>query len=270
MSDGLLKMMWARNSARLFGIVTALVTIGLATGCASYTTPGASVKISELADADINQLMSRQPQARFPAYVVIARVQAPKYEAPGVEGFGTGRYSVVTTHDVENEGDIQRMSSWPKVVQLAPLNRLLLPPRLNTIRDLRVAAAQVRADILLVYSLDTSFQIGPQKYPPLTAISLGFLPNQEASVTTTASAVFFDVRTEFVYGFAEATAREAENASVWSSSEIVDRLRKKTERDAFDRLINELEKTWNTVLERFTTVITPVPDRLFVVPGEKL
>ena len=262
--------MTMHNRATVLGAAAVIAVMGLTAGCASYTTPGGSVKLSELADADINQLMSRQPAAQFPAYVLLVRVQAPKYQAQGVEGFGSGRYSVVTTRDVESEQDIKRMSEWPKVVQLEPLNRLLLSPPLNSIKDLRTAAAQVRADILLVYSLDTTFQIGPQKYPPLTAISLGFLPDHEASVTTTASAVFFDVRTEFVYGFAEASAREAEKASAWSSKEVVDRLRKKTERDAFQRLVGELEKTWNTVLERFTTVITPVPDRPMVVPGEKL
>jgi hypothetical protein len=258
------------KSARLRGKSIAFMAMALMFGCASYTTPGGSVKISELADADINELMSRQPQAEFPAHVVIARIQAPEYRSQGAEGHGTGRYSVVTTREVEGEEDIDRMSNWPKIAQLVPLNRLLLPPRLNSIKDLRSAAARARADILLVYSLDTAFRVGPEKYPPLTAISLGFSPNQEANVTTTSSAVFFDVRTEFVYGFAEATARETENAGAWSSDAIVDRLRKKTERDAFQGLVGELEKTWDSILQRFTTVITPVPDRPAVVPGEKL
>ena len=228
------------------------------------------MKISDLADADINELMSRKPDAEFPAHVVIARIQAPKYQSQGAEGYGSGRYNVVTTREVESEEDIDRISKWPKIAQLAPLNRLLLPPQLNSIKDLRSAAARARADILLIYSLDTTFRVGPQKYPPLSAISLGFLPNQEAKVTTTASAVFFDVRTEFVYGFAEATTQEAENASVWSSSAIVDQLRIKTERDAFHGLVDELEKTWDSILKRFTTVITPIPDRPAVVPGETL
>ncbi|WP_333609575.1 hypothetical protein [Arsukibacterium sp.] len=45
-------------------------------GCASYTTPGGSVQLSQLADADINELMAKQPAATFPANLAVARIQA--------------------------------------------------------------------------------------------------------------------------------------------------------------------------------------------------
>ena len=60
-------------------------------GCASYTTPGGGVRLNELADSDINELMSKQPAALFPANISVARVQAPGYQSYKVRSFGTGR-----------------------------------------------------------------------------------------------------------------------------------------------------------------------------------
>lgn len=247
-----------------------MIALALISGCATYTTPGGSVPISSLAEADINALIARQPLAAFPAHVVVARIQAPRYRSPRVQGYGLGRYSVVTTRDIETEADFEFLSQLPMIAELAPISRLLLPPRLDAIKDLRTAAAQARAGILLVYSLDTSFNVGAQRYAPLNVISLGFLKNQEATVTTTASAVFFDVRTEFVYGFAETTARESENVTVWNSAAKVDELRIRTEQKVFHQLIRELEKNWDSILKRYATIITPVPDIPSIVPDEKL
>lgn len=78
----------------------------------------------------------------------------------------------------------------------------------------------------------------------MNVVALGFLPNKEVEVTTTASAAIFDVRTEFLYGLAEASARDSEYASVWGSGDAVDDLRLATEREAFKALVPEIEKTW--------------------------
>ena len=91
--------------------IVVLGTILILGGCASYTTPGGSVQLSELAETDINELMSKEPAANFPANISIARVQAPGYQSYKVGSFGTGRYSVVTTREVESEEDFKRLSS---------------------------------------------------------------------------------------------------------------------------------------------------------------
>jgi hypothetical protein len=51
------------------------------------------------------------------------------------------------------------------------------------------------------------------------------LNNKEITLTTTASAALFDVRTEFLSGIAESTAKETSHASVWGSSAAVDDLK---------------------------------------------
>jgi hypothetical protein len=53
---------------------------------------------------------------------------------------------------------------------------------------------------------------------PLSAISLGILPVQEAVVTTTASAVVYDVRTAFIHGLAEATARKSQMTNLGATA----------------------------------------------------
>ena len=230
-------------------LVVILFTIII--GCASYTTPGGSVQLSNLAETDINELMSKEPAANFPANISVARVQAPGYQSYKVNSYGSGRYSVVTTREVELEEDFERLSKLPEVAGIAPLNRILLPTNLDSIKSLREASARLKTDILLIYTFDTSFHAGEQKFAPLNVISLGFLKNKEVTVTTTVSAAFFDVRTEYLFGLAEATAKETKNASVWSTSDAVDDLRVTTEKQGFQKLLPEIEKTWSGIIEQY-------------------
>jgi len=223
----------------------------LAAGCATYTTPGAGVKIANLSktDSDITALLKIEPAAPFPARVAVARVQASGYHSRSSSCYGSGEFCVVTTRDVEPEATYEKLSRLPQVAALGPLNRMLLPAKLTSVRDLRLGAATLKADLLLVYSLDTSFNIENNDIGPLALISLGFLPNKKARVTATASAVMFDVRTGFVYGVAESSAIEEQRATFWSTSEAVDNARKKAESDAFQKLVDEIGRFWGDVLK---------------------
>ncbi|MGI2170240.1 hypothetical protein ACROAE_08585 [Shewanella sp. MF05960] len=232
-------------------ITLSMILILILSGCASYTTPGGSVQFSELSDTNINELMSKEPAAVFPANIAVARIQAPGYQSYALNSFGTGRYSVVTTREVESDDDFDRLAKLPNIAGLAPLNRILLPTNLDSINSLREAAARLKADILLIYTFDTSFHAGEQKFAPLNVISLGFLKNKEVSVTTTVSAAFFDVRTEYLYGLAEATTKESRSASVWSTSDAVDDMRVATEASAFKKLLPEIEKTWVNIISQY-------------------
>jgi hypothetical protein len=137
----------------------------------------------------------------------------------------------------------------PMISAVAPMSQILLPPQLESVRDLRRAAAQLRTDILLLYSVDTRFNIESTDIGPLALISLGFIPNKKAQVTSTASAALIDVRSGFVYGVAEASATQQQRATMWSSEEAVDSARLKTEADALEKLLGEFEKLWKAVVE---------------------
>ena len=218
-------------------------------GCAaSYATPGGAARLSDLAEPEINELLAIEPAAKFPANISIARIQAPGYQSYSTSSYGNGRYSVVTTRDVETDADFARLTRLPDVIGIAPLNRILLPETLDSIKALREASARLRADIILIYTFDTSFQVGQQKFAPLNLIALGLLKNAEVTVTTTVSAAFYDVRTEFLYGLAEATAIESRNSSAWGKAAAVDDLRIETETEAFHNLIPEIENAWSGIV----------------------
>jgi hypothetical protein len=230
--------------------LVSAVLLSLAAGCATYTTPGAGVVLGNLsrADPDIAQLMKAEPAAAFPARMAVARVQAPGYSSRSAGCYGTGDFCVVTVRDIEPEASYQKLSKLPRVSGLALINRMLLPAKLTSTKDLRQGAATLKADVLLIYSLDTRFNIENTDVGPLALITLGFLPNKKAQVRATASAAMYDVRTGFVYGVAESTAAEEQRATFWSSTAAVDTARQKAESEAFHKLIGEVARLWDDVL----------------------
>lgn len=219
-------------------------------GCATYQTPGAGVSMRQLSrgDEDIAEVMKREPTAAFPARIAIARVEAPGYYTRGAQCYGRGRMCLVTAHEVEKDEDYERVAHLPMVAGAAPIGRMLLSGEVNSLKDLRLAAASLKADLLLVYSIDTRFHVESQDIGPFALVSLGFLPNKKAHVTATASAALFDVRTGFVYGVAESTATEEQRASVWSSEAAIESSRLRGESGAFQGLLNEFEKLWRGIV----------------------
>ena len=231
----------------------------LTTGCgAHYTTPGRGADLQAMSgyaseapqpgDPSIVSAMGTRPLARFPTGVAVVRIQAPGYESETAEGWGTGRYSIITTRDIEAPADLERLAKLPLVSGVGPINRLLLPSVLESDRELREAAARMHADVLLVYTLDTTFLV-EDKATPLTVVSLGLSPNQQAKVVCTASALLMDTRNGYLYGVAEATDRQDQLASAWTSKAAVDQTRRRTETKAFAKLVGEVEKTWSGVVQ---------------------
>lgn len=159
-------------------------------GCATYKTPGGAVSIPAITDVGVAEALARQPAAVFPARVIVARVQAPGYQSYSNAGYGEGRYSVVTTRDIETEEDFARLGAFPGIAGVGPLGRLLLPANLETAQELRRAAAQLRGDIVLLYTFDTSFRTDKQQIGPLRVVSLGLFRNRNSYVTVTCAAAF--------------------------------------------------------------------------------
>lgn len=250
----------SRTAARLAGWTCslALAFASLAsTGCASYTVPGRAADMSafgakqlEGSDPSIVQSQAKQPLARFPTAIAAVRVQAPGYRSDSAVVWGKGRYCIVTTRDVEKDKQIEKLAHLPLVTGLVPINRLLLPEELNSDLELRQAAAALHADVLLVYTLDTTFDV-QDKVAPLTTLTLGLSPTENASAVCTASAVLLDTHNGFVYGVAEATDKSSQIASAWTSGAAVDDTRKRTEAAAFEKLVGELEKTWGGVIRTY-------------------
>ena len=221
-------------------------------GCAStYVTPAGGVSPSSLTPPNIQTLYDRQPASPFPARLAFARVQSNGYRSYTRDSYGRGSYSVVTTREVETDEQMQRIAALPMVAAVAPLNRMVIPYELNSDVELRQAAAAVKADLLLVYSLDTSFVVEDHEIGPMALITLGFAPNKESHITTTASAAVYDVRTGYIYGLSEATAQKRRLSSNWSQSDAIDAARIEAEREAFNNLVDEFAQTWKGIVEAY-------------------
>jgi hypothetical protein len=241
-------------------VVSSLVALltALGGGCAaSYATPGAAADLQALGvsrdaltDGSIVQSLGKQPLAQFPTGIAVARVQAPGYYSDTARTWGRGAYCVVTSRDVEQPEQVGRLAKLKGVSGIAPVSRLLLPPDLKSDVELRQAAATLRADMLLVYTLDTTFRV-QDKLKPLSVVTLGLSPNQQAQVVCTASAVLMDTRNGYIYGVAEASERGTQLASAWTSSSAVDDARRRTETGAFEKLVDELERTWAGVVHNY-------------------
>lgn len=239
-------------------LLLAVPAIGLLMGgCASYSTPGRGADMTTFGvnkdvytDGAIIQSLAKQPLASFPAGIAVARVQAPGYQSMTTQGWGAGRYSLVTTRDIEKDEQIERLSMQPMVHGIAPINRLLLPSELKSDLELRQAAAALHADMLLIYTLDTTFEVD-DKIAPLTVLTLGLSPNQQARVNSTASAVLMDTRNGYIYGAAEGTSRDTQMTSAWTSNNAVDETRRRVESAAFEKLVSALEKTWAGVVRTY-------------------
>lgn len=230
-------------------VVFALIFV--CAGCASYVTPGAAVRLQDIDRPDIAAAAARKASPNFPARLAVARVQAPQYRSYSGESYGDGRFSVLTTQELLSDEQMSAIQHWPALAGAIPINRLLLPPTFESFDDLRLSAAQIHADVLLVYTLDTAFRIQGRGYGPLTAISLGVVPDRDAYITSTASALFIDVRTGFIYGVAESTAKTSGLTNVWSSRATIDTKRVEAEQQAFNGLLSQAAETWRGIATQF-------------------
>ncbi len=228
--------------------------------CSTYVTPGRAADFRALGitkeaaakqtDFSIGDKLDKRPLASFPASIAVARVQGSGYYSYSERAFGSGRFSVVTARTVETEEHLKVITSLPLVRGVATLNRLVLPEVLNTEKDLREAAASVQADMLLVYTFDTSFDTGTT-IPALGTITLGLFPNEKASVTTTASAALIDTRNGYIYGLTEATAADTQLANAWTSRDAIDDCRKRCEKQAFAKVVGEFSTLWAGVVSQY-------------------
>lgn len=243
------------------GVVLA-VAPGLG-GCARYITPGARADFRALGitpeqaeamtDASIAARLSRRPAASFPASIAAVRVQAPGYTSYSYEGGGRGSGGlchIVTVREVETDAHFARLTSLPMIAGVATVNSLIAPERVESEKDLRMMAAALQADMVLIYTLDTAF--GSETIVPvLGTITLGLFPAKEARVTSTASAALVDTRTGYIYGLAEGTAKTEQLANAWTTKEAIDQSRRRAESEAFDKLVGEMEVMWKGVVARY-------------------
>ena len=233
----------------------------LLTGCgAHFITPAGGVPMSEITDDlitggsvpgapapvitdhDLKKFYELRPAAVFPANIAMIRVQDSGYR-PGYPG-ARGRYTTVTTRDIESDEAYESLLDLDLVRSVAPVGRMLVPANANSVKDLRIAAAKLQTDMVLVYTVDTAFTVDGRQYGPLSTISLGLLRNKRAHVTATVAGILVDVRTGFVYGTAEASHTEIKKSTIWATEMVVNSARRVAEQQAFDDFVDEFTDLW--------------------------
>jgi len=241
------------KTMRIFSTFFSLASLALLTGCAHYVPPSGRADFSTFASQSMKESFEAKPAAGFPAGIAAVRVQSPRYHNYHTQRqggvYGEGRYSIVTVKEVEEEADFQRISALPQVGGLISLSTLLLPRTLQSDRELREAAARLKADMLLLYTFETSFH-ETDAAPALSVVTLGISPTRRVKVRVAASALLLDTRTGFIYAALEASEKRQPLTNVWYSGDTADRARRDAEKAAFKSLVSELEKAWPKILER--------------------
>jgi len=231
----------------------AMILLAVIGGCASYVTPSGRADLASISSVSMQESFAAKPAAVFPAHIAAVRVQAPRYRSYYTEQhggvYGHGRYSVVTSRDAGEEEAISRLSALSQVGGLVNVSTLLLPQKLETERELREAAARLKADMVLIYTFDTAFY-NSDLSKALNTVTLGLSPTRTVHVRVNASALLVDTRTGFIYTALEAHEQRSLLSNVWESKQTADRGRRDAESAAFQSLIAEFEKQWPRVVER--------------------
>ena len=260
MKQAIYGFMTTRITIVSLGLVTALLAAGTLGGChARYVTPGGGADFRALGITETEQAertgdtialaLAKKPAANFPATIATIRVQDRGYRSYSTQGHDVGKFSIVGTHDLETRADAERLASLPMVRDVVPLNRLVVG-NVHNERDLREAAARVQADMLLLYTLDTKVGV-ETTVPALGVITLGLFPNDQARVTSTASAAIIDTRTGFIYALAESTATATQIANAWTNQDAIDQSRRRAEREAFEGALDQIVLAWKHLAETY-------------------
>ena len=233
-------------------LLLAVVAI-LLPACATYIPPGAKADLQAFAPPDVQAGFAVKATNPFPASIAVVRVQAPSYNNYYLQQrggrYGSGRYSVILVKEVDEDTQLERVGRLPQVAGLVTINRLLLPERLEGDREIRAAASRLQADLVFLYTFDTSF-FDTNVAKPLSVITLGLSPTRKISAATTCSALLIDTRTGYIYSAYEVTEQTEVFSTSWGSRDSADEARRTNERNAFKKLVDDVVSSWPRVLER--------------------
>ena len=253
------------------GKITLAAVVASAGACTPYVTPGGPADLGLLSERQQHAALAApkgggereemspqwlrdaatvKPAVKFPAALLVARVQESGYRNRYLEGIDAGGYSIITTREVETEDDMARISRLRGVSEVGSLNRLLVQARRSDATALREAAARLHADLLLVYTFSTSSH-DRNNLPLLSVITLGLAPTQSYRVTSTISAIVLDVKTGYVYGAIEQSGKHEGLTIAWNTGSALEAGRRKVEREVFEKLLTELDSFWGRFYERY-------------------
>jgi len=222
-----------------------LLLVFVLSGCAPfYTVPNDAADFAALgllppeSAEEITAALERQPAAHFPATLATVRLQ------------GRGNSWVINLRTVEGAGDMDNLASMPGIREVIPLSQIVCPGQVSRLETLRSAAASVRADLVLVYTFESTSTSEPT-IPLLGLLSLGILPNEIARATSTGSGALVDTRTGYIYGLTEATRKEYRITNAWNVRDAMESSMEGAQGRACKDLVAQVEKLWDGVLARY-------------------
>jgi len=83
--------------------------------------------------------------------------------------------------------------------------------------------------------------------------TFGLFPNETANVRSTLSAILIDTRNGYIYAAAEASAKHSARTNAWSNRSAVERSRRKTERESFEKLLADFTRAWPQIVQTYHT-----------------
>ncbi|WP_028079781.1 hypothetical protein [Solimonas soli] len=225
---------------RLAAALAAALLLG---ACASgYRTPGAAFRFD---DGPAAGATAGGALLDFPAHLALVRVQAAGYRSFSAQAYGKGRFGVLAP--AADATALSAIGHWSGVADVTTLDADALPPTFDSIEDLRFAAAKLGADVLLVYSIGTTFEIDGKAVPAQSLLKPGAPPAAPARLRAEASGQFIDVRSGLVNGAASGTASVDDLAASWSSAAALDARRLDAEHAAFQTLLADAQQRWTAI-----------------------
>lgn len=226
------------------GVAAVMLTgILFVCGCyESYATPQAQPASMRLLEDQSKNAAPGTPNLQLPATLAIARIQSQYYgNTPG--------FHIINNRALESKIDMSPIRNQKGIRDMVILNSLLASGELSSSSQLRASAKSLKADVLLVYTIDTQSEYRDNA-SILSVFSLGMAPTVKMSVTTTITAVLIDTQTGFLYGTFETTSHKEQTAAAMTSNDARGQCQDFTEKDAMTQMINRFPELWNQVLSQ--------------------
>lgn len=221
------------------GLVLMSMSVLLGGCYESYATPrAASLGLYDIAGQETSKVVA--PAAQFPATIAVARIQSC-YGGPNSAAF-----YVVNNRALESKVGFDSLRKLQGVRDVVMMNSLL-SSGLKSSGELRQAAQSLKADMVLIYTVDTLEQ--QQNWSTaLSVFTLGLAPTVKVEVTTTITAILIGSQTGFLYGTFETTSSKGQPAAAITTYDAIGQCRNFTELDAMRQMLNKFPALWNQVL----------------------
>jgi len=198
-------------------------------------------------DQDVRSIAAVEPDLQFPARIGLARIKRRSL-------------TNIPADEIQSWMDLADTlgPKYGEFVPVSPFIASMVRPtdtNLNTehvVADIRRASARQHLDYVLIYEVSqkSSKKSNALSIADLTVLGLFVLPSRSMKVDSTASALLIDVRNGYPYGTATAFARKKKATTVASSGNYRQEVRNKTNVEAVENLVIEVETMFEDLDEK--------------------